>query len=156
MQISDILMPERIFCHIKVNSKKAVLEHLSQLLAKESPSLTSHDIFDSFFERERLGSTGIGKGVAIPHARVAQCNVTSGAFFQLEKAIDFDAIDQQPVDLLFALMVPEQSTEEHLKILAQLAYLFSKDRFCEKLRNTQECSDKFGLLTHWQPPPDLL
>ncbi|OAD23380.1 PTS IIA-like nitrogen-regulatory protein PtsN [Candidatus Thiomargarita nelsonii] len=156
MQISDIITPERIFCHVEVNSKKGVLEHFSRLLAKEIPSLTSHEIFDSLFEREHLGSTGIGKGIAIPHARVAQCDVTLAAFLQLEKGIDFDAVDKQPVDLLFALMVPEQSTEEHLKILAQLAYLFSKDKFCEKLRHTQECSEKFGLLTHWQPPPDLL
>lgn len=156
MQISDIITPERIHCHVEATSKKRVLEHLSELLVTETPSLTSHDIFESLLERERLGSTSLGKGIAIPHARVAQCDVTSAAFLQLEKGIDFDAIDKQPVDLLFALMVPEHATEEHLKILAQLAHLFSKDEFCEKLRNMEDGGEKFKLLTHWQPPPDLL
>jgi PTS system nitrogen regulatory IIA component len=156
MQISDILTPERIHCHVEATSKKRVLEYFGKLLAKETPSLTSHDISDSLLERERLGSTCLGKGIAIPHARVAQCNVTLAAFLQLEKGIDFDAVDKQPVDLLFALMVPEHSTEEHLKILAQLAHLFSENEFCEKLRQSPDCGEKFKLLTRWQPPSDLL
>ncbi len=156
MQISDILTPERMLCHVEVTSKKRVLEYFSKLLATDTLSLTSHEILDSLLARERLGSTGLEKGIAIPHARVAECHVTLAAFLQLEKGIDFDAADKQPVDLLFALVVPENSTEEHLKILAQLAQMFSEDEFCEKLRTLENDQDKFNLLTCWQPPPDLL
>ncbi|OQY53076.1 MAG: PTS IIA-like nitrogen-regulatory protein PtsN [Candidatus Parabeggiatoa sp. nov. 2] len=157
MQISDILTPDRMLCHIQATSKKRVLEYFSKLLATETSELTSHNIFESLLVRERLGSTALGKGVAIPHARVAQCDITLAAFVQLEKGIDFDALDKQPVDLLFALMVPEKSTEEHLKILALLAQMFSENEFRDKLRNTQDCGEKFNLLTHWRPTaPDFL
>jgi PTS system nitrogen regulatory IIA component len=156
MQISNILTKERMLCHVQATSKKRALEYFSKLLATETLSLTSHEIFDSLLARERLGSTSLGKGIAIPHARVAQSHVTLAAFLQLEKGIDFDAIDKQPVDLLFALMVPENSTEEHLKLLAQLAAMFSEEKFSEKLRDTEDCLEKFNLLTHWQPPSDLL
>jgi len=156
MRISDILTPERMLCHVETTSKKRVLEYFSKLLAQESSLFTSYEIFDSLLGRERLGSTAVGKGVALPHARVTQSKVTLAAFLQLEKGIDFDAFDKQPVDLLFALMVPEDSTEEHLKVLAQLASMFSEESFCEKLRQVKECREKFNLLIHWQPPDDLL
>lgn len=151
MQIADILTPDRILCHVQATSKKRVLEYFSRLLADESHSVNNREIFDSLLARERLGSTGIGKGVAIPHARVSHTNVTLAAFLQLEQGIDYDTIDKQPVDLLFALMVPEQCTEEHLQILAQLAEMFSDNEFRQQLRQTEECRDKFVLLTHWQP-----
>jgi len=156
MRISDILTRERILCNVEITSKKRVLEYFSKLLAIDATSLTSYEIFNSLLGRERLGSTAIGNGIALPHARVSQSRITLAAFLQLEKGIDFDAIDKQPVDLLFALMVPENSTEEHLNLLAQLASMFSEDGFCEKLRQTQDCREKFNLLIHWQPPDDLL
>lgn len=155
MQISDILTPERMLCHVQATSKKRVLEYFSKLLATETSSLTSHEIFESLLGRERLGTTALGKGVAIPHARVTQCDVTLAAFLQLETGIDFDATDKQPVDLLFALMIPENSTEEHLKILAKLADMFSQEQFREQLRNTHDCSEKFNLLTLWQSTTDF-
>ncbi len=154
MQIADILTPERMLCHVQATSKKRVLEYFSKLLATETISLDSHEIFESLLGRERLGSTGLGKGVAIPHARVAQCDMTLAAFLQLDQGIDFDAIDRQPVDLLFALVVPGEATQEHLDILAQLAAMFSEVEFREQLRNTQDCTEKFNLLTHWHPPTD--
>jgi PTS system nitrogen regulatory IIA component len=150
MQISDILSPERMLCHVKASSKKRVLEYFSKLLAMETEVLTSHEIYESLWGRERLGSTALGKGVAIPHARVSQCEVTLAAFLQLEEGIDYDAMDKQPVDLLFALVVPESATDEHLEILAQLAAMFSEAEFREQLRNTTDCVDKFYLLTGWQ------
>ncbi|MDM8566532.1 PTS sugar transporter subunit IIA [Candidatus Halobeggiatoa sp. HSG11] len=150
MQISNILTPERMLCHVEVTSKKRVFEYFSKLLAQEeNVKLSSHEIFDSLLVRERLGSTAIGYGVAIPHARVTKCNVTLAAFLQLENGVDFGAIDKQPVDLLFALMVPENSTEEHLEILAQLAGMFQKDEFRSKLRDTKDCQEKFKILTQW-------
>ncbi len=156
MRISNILTPERMLCHVEITSKKRALEYFSKLLAQESSKLTSYEILDSLLGRERIGTTAIGKGIAIPHARVTQSQVTLAAFLQLEKGIDYDAPDKQPVDLLFALMVPKDSTEEHLNILAQLAGMFSEKQFCEKLRRIQGCREKFNLLIHWQPPDDLL
>jgi PTS system nitrogen regulatory IIA component len=150
MQISNILTPERMLCHVQVTSKKRVFEYFSRLLAQEEKvKLSSYEIFDSLLVRERLGTTAIGYGVAIPHARVAKCNVTLAAFLQLETGVDFGASDKQPVDLLFALMVPEDSTEEHLAILSLLAEMFQKDEFRNKLRNTKNCQEKFNLLTQW-------
>ena len=150
MHIIDILSPDRMLCHVQATSKKRVLEYFSKLLATEASSLTSHQVFDSLLARERLGSTGLGKGIAIPHARVVRCKVTVAAFLQLERGIDFDAIDKQPVDILFALMVPEKSTEEHLEILANLAELFSDNKFREKLRQAPDCKEKFALFAAWQ------
>jgi len=150
MQISDILTPERILCHVNASSKKRVLEYFSKLLAMDIEALTSHDIYESLWTRERLGSTALGKGVAIPHARVSQCDMTLAAFLHLEEGIDYDAMDKQPVDLLFALVVPESATDEHLEILAQLAEMFSEAEFRQQLRETTDCMDKFHLLTEWQ------
>ncbi len=150
MQISNILTPERMLCHVQVTSKKRVFEYFSRLLAQEENiELSSHEILDSFLTRERLGSTAIDHGIAIPHARVIKYDVTLAAFLQLETGVDFGAIDKQPVDLLFALMVPENSTEEHLEILAQLASMFQESEFRDRLRNTKNCQEKFKLLTQW-------
>ncbi len=150
MQIVDILSPERILCHVEASSKKRVLEYFSKLLATETHDISNREIYESLLNRERLGSTSIGYGVAIPHARVSQCNVTLGAFLQLETGVDYEAIDRQPVDLLFALLVPEECTQEHLDLLAVLAELFSSAEFRRQLRNTEKCEDKFHLLTEWQ------
>ena len=88
--------------------------------------------------------------MAIPHARVSRCGVTIAAFLHLDKGIDYDAIDHQPVDLLFALVVPEQSTEEHLQMLAHLAEMFSNDDIREQLRNGKDCQAKYELMANWQ------
>jgi PTS system nitrogen regulatory IIA component len=154
MQIADILTPERTHCQIQLTNKEHVFKYFSQLFATESDSLTSHDIFECLLEREQLGSTGLGKGIAIPHARVTQCEVSLAAFLQLNQGIEFDALDNQPVDLLFALVVPEQATQEHLELLAQLAAMFGDAHFREQLRCAQNCSEKFNLLTQWRPLVD--
>lgn len=150
MQITDILTPDRMLCHVQASSKKRVFEYFSKLLATETSKLSNREILNSLLARERLGSTGLGRGVAIPHARVNNCDVTLAAFLQLEQGIDYDAIDRQPVDLLFALMVPEECTEEHLQILAQLAEMFSDAEFREQLRNGQDCGEKYQLFAQWQ------
>jgi PTS system nitrogen regulatory IIA component len=151
MQIADILTPERTHCQIQLTNKEHVFKYFSQLLATGSDSLSSHEIFERLLEREQLGSTGLGKGIAIPHARVIQCEVSLAAFLQLNQGIEFDSLDNQPVDLLFALVVPEKATQEHLELLAQLAAMFSDAHFRKQLRCTQNCSEKFNLLTQWQP-----
>jgi len=151
MNISDIISPERVICDVDVSSKKKVLEQLSDILASNSgSSLASQDVVDSLIARERLGSTGIGYGVAIPHGRIKNTDHAIAAFVQLHEGIDFDAADHQNVDLLFALLVPEESTSEHLQLLAQLAEMFSDEDFREKLRATKDREAIYNLLSTWK------
>jgi nitrogen PTS system EIIA component len=138
MLISKLVHPARIACRENCTSKKRSLEVLSKLLADATPDLTEGEIFDSLIGRERLGSTGLGKGVALPHGRIQGISQPLGALLTLTDGIEFDAIDNQPVDLLFALLVPAESTDEHLQILAQLAERFSQPVFCEKLRAAED------------------
>ncbi len=147
MQISEILSAERILCNVETSSKKSALEELAKLIARTDPSLTYAEIFTCLFSREKLGSTGIGNGVAIPHCRFVDSTKTIGAFLQLREGIDYDAIDHQPVDLIFALLVPENSTDEHLKILATLAEMFSDNSILSCLRAESKPEEIFKLLT---------
>ncbi|WP_455209308.1 PTS IIA-like nitrogen regulatory protein PtsN [Kaarinaea lacus] len=151
MNISDIISPDRVICDLDATSKKRVLEQLSTVLASNSSaSLASQDVVDSLLARERLGSTGIGYGVAIPHGRVKNTDHAIAAFVQLHEGVDFDAMDNQAVDLLFALLVPEDSTEEHLQLLAQLAEMFSDEEFRSKLRATKDSQAIYNLLSNWR------
>ena len=134
MLVKEIISPELIAYKANASSKKRALEKLSELLSNNNPNLNQQDIFESFLSREKLGSTALGHGVALPHGRLKSTDKTSGAFLQLDQGVDFDAEDQQPVDLIFAMLVPEESTEEHLKLLSQLAEMFSSEEFREKLR----------------------
>ena len=130
------LVEERIGCNVEAASKKRVLEQLGQRLAEPVPELTQDLVFDALLERERLGSTGLGKGIALPHARMAQVEQAMGAFIKLNQGIDFDAIDGEPVDLAFAMLVPQEATDEHLQLLSTLARMFSDEAFCSELRAT--------------------
>lgn len=146
MQIAEILKPERIAVSNGITSKKGVLEELARLIALDTPDLTQTEVFDSLCARERLGSTGLGHGVAIPHGRLKAGKHTLGAFIQLSSGVDYDAVDQQPVDLLFALLVPEESTDQHLQILARLAEMFSDTDFIRKLRYANSSERLYELL----------
>ena len=146
MQISDILIPERVQCSASCNSKKASLEILADLIAGADPGLTKTEVFNSLLNRERLGSTGLGKGVALPHGRLKHCKKALGAFIRLTAAVDYDAIDGQPVNLLFALLVPEESTQEHLDLLARLAEIFSNADMLKQLKSEQSRDKVFALL----------
>lgn len=152
MQLSEIININRIKCNINVQSKKRALEALSELVAQGHNQLDPDDIFDSLISRERLGATGVGYGIAIPHGRIKNCQEITGAFIQLDNGIDFDAIDNQPVDMLFALIVPEESTDEHLKILALLASMFNDESFRGKLRESKSEEKIYQLLIEWQKP----
>jgi PTS system nitrogen regulatory IIA component len=151
MQPADLLTPERVVYATGVASKKRALEQLSTLLAKGEPSLTPTQIFDSLLARERLGSTGLGRGVAIPHGRMKQGEQAVGAFVKLAQGIDFDAADRQPVGMLFALLVPEQATEEHLQLLAQLARMFSDAGLVAKLQASDDAAMLYETIRSWQP-----
>ena len=132
MNVSNILTTAHIDLSMRAASKKRALEILSELIAKDT-SLNSTVVFQSLIDRERIGSTGIGESIAIPHGRLKGLERPVGAFTILEQPIDFDAIDQKPVNMIFALLVPEEATDEHLQLLAQLAKIFSNKQVKEKL-----------------------
>ncbi len=134
---AEFIVAERIGCQIQTSSKKKVLELLGQFFASSGLSLTQDMVFDRLLERERLGSTGLGHGIALPHARIKGIDQAYGAFVQLSEAVDFDAIDGAPVDLVFGLLVPEEATQEHLQLLASLATLFNEPEFCAELRRAE-------------------
>lgn len=150
MQLNDILAPQRVLAGAQASSKKRALELLSRLLADPSDT-TPQEIFESLTARERLGSTALGYGVALPHGRMKKISATRGAFVQLVQGVDFDAADRGPVDLLFAIVVPEHCTEEHLQLVAQIAELFSNDTMRNQLRQAKEAGELFDALIHWIP-----
>lgn len=150
MNIEDLLSAERVQCHTASTSKKRVLEKLSELLATGSVGLSSSEIFDSLLNRERLGSTGLGHGVAIPHGRTAGTARAVAAIVTLDEGVDYDAPDHRPVDILFALVVPEDSTDEHLETLAQLAQMFSDEKVTGELRNCRDAHCMLSLIGEWE------
>ncbi len=150
MQVSELLELERISCNTHAASKKRVLEQLSELLAGSQSDLTQTQVFDSLLSRERLGSTGLGHGVAIPHGRVKDSDKTLLALIKLDHGIDYDAVDNQPVDLLFALLVPEHSTDEHLHLLSQLAEMLSDPELVKRLRAANDTHSLLNSIHEWQ------
>ena len=143
MNISDILTLERTNCCAPGSSKKRVLEYLASFLAQLNPGTENLELYEQLLARERLGSTGIGDGVAIPHCRLEGFQEPVGVLLRLQKSVDFDAIDGQPVDLVFALIVPQDSgdneeNDEHLKTLASIAELMQNPERREQLRNAPD------------------
>ncbi len=134
MKVSEILSPDCIRLDADATSKKRVLESASQMLADSDEALSPRQVFDCLIAREKLGSTGLGHGVAIPHARLAGLDKTIGVFLKVPRGVDFDAPDNKPVDLIFALLVPENSTEEHLQVLANIAGYFNSEGSRDALR----------------------
>ena len=155
MQIPELLSPERISCQQECSSKKRSLELLGKLLADALPDFTDGEIFDSLIGREHLGSTGLGHGVALPHGRVRGLKEPIAALLVLRAGVDFDAIDSKPVDLLFALLVPQESTDEHLQILARLAEMFSDIKFCSELRRCANNEQCYKLISNWNSRQQL-
>ncbi|WP_432697953.1 PTS sugar transporter subunit IIA [Marinobacterium sp. YM272] len=144
MNLTELLNESRTLCHADVVSKKRALELASDTLAGQSGNPPSEEIFAGLLNRERLGSTGIGDGVAIPHCRLPACESAVALVMTLATPIDFDAIDNQPVDLLCFLLVPEDGAEEHLQTLAGLAELFSQRDAREKLRGCETSAELYS------------
>ncbi|MBS0286217.1 MAG: PTS sugar transporter subunit IIA [Proteobacteria bacterium] len=133
IELSDILTLDRTVYSAIVHSKKKALEYIAETFCLSIPTLNAHDIFDGLVQRERLGSTAIGHGVAIPHCRLEATTQAYGCFVLLKEGIDFDAEDHQQVDMLFSLIVPMEAHEEHLEFLATLARLFREETFRRQL-----------------------
>ena len=155
MNINQLITPERVQCLAGINSKKRALQSISQLIGTGAVGIDPSDIFHQLIERERLGSTGLGHGVALPHGRLSILqghlddaqSVTLGCFIKLEQGVDFDSPDRKPADLIFGLLVPEHCTDEHLQILAMLAKMFSDKTFCKQLRHCQTDEELYTLLS---------
>lgn len=150
MHLIDLLAPARVRAGASVTSKKRLLEQLSELLADGAGAEVERRVFDSLCAREKLGSTGLGHGVAIPHGRTGALPGAVGAFLRLSEPIDFSAIDGKPVDLVFALAVPEHFSNQHLLLLSQLAEMFSDAAFCARLREAADDATLYALLADWQ------
>ena len=149
MLLTDLITPDRIACSVDAQSKKRALERLSEIISDTEDTVSSNDVFESLLARERLGGTGVGHGVAIPHGRLKENSHTLAAFIKLQNGVDYDAADRQPVDLLFALLVPKESTDEHLQVLAQLAKIFSNEDFRQQLRDANNSDEIYQLLLSW-------
>lgn len=137
MTLESILPPERALFGVPGGSKKRVLEFFSTFIAQNTPSLDSQEVFSRLVGRERLGSTGIGHGVAIPHARNPHCKSPLAGFLKLSEPVDFDAIDGEPVDLVFVLLVPEQADDAHLALLGQVAAVMNDPSTRQQLRKSE-------------------
>lgn len=148
-QLAQLLTPARTLCREPGISRKRLFETLASVIAQDQISLPSEEIFSQLVAREKLGSTGLGKGIAIPHCRIENCTHPLGTLVTLQDPIDFDSPDNQPVDLLFVLLVPNEAHQLHLDILANVAGLFSQDTFCAALREASDNVELHELATSW-------
>lgn len=146
--ITPLLAPDTTLLDMSFSSKKKLFEHAADLFAL-THGLKSSDIFTSLFERERLGSTALGCGIAIPHGRIKGLKDASGAFYRLKTPLEFDAPDDQPVSLCFILLVPKDANEQHLQILGELAQLFGDDAMREKMRAVATPAELLALIRTW-------
>lgn len=143
IKFNSILSQGRTRCRTDGGSKKRVLEDVATLIAADYPAVNADDLFRRLIARERLGSTAVGSGVAIPHCRIQNATGTTGALLYLSEPIDFEAPDNQPVDIIFALLVPEEAHDEHLQTLAALAQGFSVEANLKRLRATLSDEELF-------------
>ena len=150
MKISQLLCPDSVLIDVSVSSKKRLLEQLADLLVSGADELQSGEVFNSLLARERLGATALGHGVALPHGRLCGLDTTRAAFICLAQGVDFDAPDQQGVDLFFALAVPEQAADEHLQLLAELAGLCRDPQQREALREARSSDQVIAIISAWE------
>ena len=145
MEIADLLAPEAVLASLKTPGKKALLQEMSERAAKLT-GLPERRIFETLIERERLGSTGMGQGIAVPHGRIAGLSKIVGLFARLETPIAYEAVDDQPVDLVFLLLAPEGAGADHLKALARIARLLRDQDVAKKLRASRDAQAIYSVL----------
>lgn len=153
MPLENLLVPEAILPSLRVNGKKQALQELSEKAAEVS-GLPAREIFEAWMQREKLNSTGLGDGIAIPHGKLLNVPRIFGIFARLERPIDFEALDGQPVDLLFGLIAPENAGADHLKALAVIARLLRNPATLAKVRATREAPAIYAILTQAAPSSD--
>ncbi len=166
IEFAELLSVEAIDCQVEAATKKKALQRLSECLTKALPEdegedaeaeVSEMDILDALIGRERLGSTGLGKGVSLPHGRLSELTAPVAGLITLTEGVDFEAPDSETVDVLFGLLVPEESTDEHLQILAHMAKAFSDEELCAKIRacNSQDVDLLHDLLQNWSQTNSL-
>ena len=148
--ITPLLQPDHVLADFETTSKKRLFEQVGQLI-EGGLGITASEVFDSLFSREKLGSTALGYGIAIPHGRIKHLKETACAFIRLKTPIDFDAPDGAPVDLIFVLLAPAAATEVHLQILGELAAMFSDEAFRARLRGAADAGELHRLISEWMP-----
>jgi PTS system nitrogen regulatory IIA component len=151
MDLSDLIRPNAVLPSVKATSKRQVIQELAAKGA-ELTGLDERQVFETLMEREKLGSTGIGEGIAIPHGKVAGLDGIHGAFARLSKPIDFEALDDEPVDLVFLLLAPEGAGADHLKALARIARILRVPGVAERLRNTSDATALYRILSESAAP----
>jgi PTS system nitrogen regulatory IIA component len=149
-QIAELLSPERILLDLDAASKSRLFEAVGAAFAAQG-GLDANAISTSLAAREKLGSTGLGQGIAIPHGRIKGLKQARGAFVRLRQPVAFDAPDGKPVSQVFVLLVPEQATDLHLQLLSELAQMFSERAFRDKLAMASSAADLLALFEAWQP-----
>jgi nitrogen PTS system EIIA component len=148
--IARLLPISNVVTQLDASSKKRVFEQAG-LLFENNQGINRSIVFDSLFARERLGSTGLGQGIAIPHGRIKGLKEATGAFLRLATPVQFDAPDGKPVSLLFVLLVPEQANEQHLQLLSELAQMFSERSFRDALSDAPDSAAIHNLFANWGP-----
>ena len=148
--IAKLLPVQNVVLDLDVSSKKRVFEHAG-LLFENNYNIARSQVFDSLFAREKLGSTGLGQGFAIPHGRIKDVKEAIGAMIRMREPIPFDAPDGQPVSLIFVLLVPDRATDLHLQILSELAQMFSDNTFRDQLLAAPSADGMHRLIAEWQP-----
>ena len=151
-QIAQLLPEANIALNLEATSKKRLFEQIGALFESHS-QIARSVVFDSLFARERLGSTGLGQGIAIPHGRIKGLKQAMGAFVRPQQPIPFDAPDGKPVEQVFVLLVPEHATEEHLELLSELAQMFGERAFREQVALAADAAEVHQVFAAWQPEP---
>lgn len=146
MTLQDILTLDCTQCAVPANSKKRILEKICLLAAEKMGNCSASDLLESILNREKMGSTGIGNGIAIPHGRLSNTDKAMAVLLTTEKAIDFDAIDNKSVDIFICLFVPQESTQEHLNTLQSIAQLFSDRKIAKQVRKCTNNQQLFNLI----------
>ncbi len=146
MYLKSILSLDCTQCAVQVNSKKRVLQYISQIAHKKFPQLQEQDILESLLSREKLGSTGIGNGIGLPHGRLAGVEKSVAVFIVTQEPLDFDAIDNKPVDIFCGLLIPEENCQEHLSTLSQIAKMLSDKSLVKKIRHSTSNEELYSFI----------
>jgi PTS system nitrogen regulatory IIA component len=152
MELSDLLKPDSIICDLRAASKKLALQDLAQRAGSDT-GVSERAIFETLLERERLGSTAVGHGIAIPHGKLPELKCLYGLVAKLDHPIDFEATDDQQVDIVFLLLAPEMAGTDHLKALAKVSRLLRDEEVCERVRRSSDARDIYDAITGAPPPP---
>ncbi len=154
MNLADHLAVDAVAYRTDLKSKKRALEEISRQLAQSARYVSEAEVFTSLISREKLGSTGLGDGVAIPHGRQTGIDEAVGAFIRLDQGVDYDAPDGGRVDLLFGLLVPKDANSQHLEMLARIAQMFQDEQHLAALRNAEDPVELHRLLTSYEAQPE--